>query len=172
MALQPVFFRAASVQQQEVRTALKSKRAAAQKRSCASSVNHPSAKRQRVTPFPHVRPVDSAISDYVVVVPSYPHDDRIKILKSHTLAMLAKQGVPRRRINLVVATSAERKLYAASLRGRVSNILVATKGIVEVREWIGKNLRNACTWTTVSNRTETGGSGGAEPPQENPSRIH
>eukprot|EP00930_Biecheleria_cincta_P027418 TRINITY_DN19267_c0_g1_i2.p1 TRINITY_DN19267_c0_g1~~TRINITY_DN19267_c0_g1_i2.p1 ORF type:complete len:466 (+),score=51.89 TRINITY_DN19267_c0_g1_i2:34-1431(+) len=80
-------------------------------------------------------------SDYTIVIPSYPHDKRIKILQSHTLAFLRRQQVPLSRIHLVVANAAESQKYRNSLGEHAPKIHVGCPGVVEVRTWIVKHFR-------------------------------
>lgn len=87
------------------------------------------------TPLPHLS--EEPPVPYYVVVLSYPHAKRVKCLRTHTLAFLQRQQVPWSQIYLVVATEAERKLYAASL-GTVSLqiLVVGAPGVVRARNWV------------------------------------
>ena len=126
-------------QMADVREAIAAKVETYRERALGRCAGRDGNKRKRGTPLPH-KSANESRSNYALVVPSFPHDQRINILRSHTLKLLEKQGVPYRRINLVVADKQEKRRYAKSLRGRMPTILVAKKGIVQVREWIVRHF--------------------------------
>ena len=73
-------------------------------------------------------------------MPTYTHDDRIQILRSHAQALLKRQRVNFRCVNLVVASAAECAKYAATLGRQAPKILVAEPGVVNVWAWISRRF--------------------------------
>jgi hypothetical protein len=77
-----------------------------------------------------------ALSDWIVVIPSY---NRVDTLKEKTLKLLQEYKIPASKIYLFVANEEQKTLYEAGLeKGSVGHIIVGVKGLAEVRNFIFK----------------------------------
>lgn len=73
------------------------------------------------------------MTEWKIVIPSY---GRVEILKKMTLATLQKYNIPPEKIYVFVADAEEEVKYREGLGNAVGHIIVAIKGLAEVRDFI------------------------------------